>query len=51
MKDLDPPDDSHTTTLRELAARIDALGGNEDTPIVIEADGEPVSIYLERNER
>ena len=35
----------HHTTLAELKEKIQAVGGDENTPITIEADGEQVYVY------
>jgi hypothetical protein len=47
MKDIFPDKDTRSfdTTLREFTSRVKALGGDEDTVITIEADGEPVYVY------
>lgn len=47
MKEIFPDKDTRSfdTTLREFTSRVKALGGDEDTVITIEADGEPVYVY------
>ena len=46
LKYVLPITESHETSLRELTEKIRALGGDDHTPITIEADGEPVYIYI-----
>jgi hypothetical protein len=46
MELLLPMDDRHELTLADLYRLVKAQGGNLRTPLVIEADGEPVYIYM-----
>ena len=43
--DLIPPKESHTITLRNLLHLVTEAGGDMDTVLQIEADGEPVYVH------
>jgi hypothetical protein len=44
MKEILESRSQHETTLAALLAAVKAHGGDMDTPLLIEADGEPVYI-------
>ena len=44
MTEIIEPADAHKITLRELLNLVSARGGDMNTPLLIEADGEPVYI-------